>query len=424
LIAVASEVRERGHSAVFCTCPGYREKIEALGFEFHPLRPDLPQEEAEAVRWRREIMDTKKGTDRLLRGFLFPNLRATYDDLVQALAASDGTDLLVSGEIVYAAPLAAEKTGVRWVSSHLSPLSFFSAYDPPILPPVPGLSRLLRRLDPGVNRQAFRLMRLYTRSWSQPVRQLRTELGLPKPRKGSDPIYDAKNSSHLVLAMFSSALALLQPDWPPNTVLTGFAFHDAAREQNLSELKAFFAAGEPPIVFTLGSAAVFDPGRFYEESARAAALLKRRAILLVGANTPSASPSKFILRCDYLPYSEVFPFAAAVVHQGGVGTTAQAMRAGCPMLIMPFSHDQPDNADRLVRLGLARKISRRAYSAERAATELNCLLNQRLYKERALKISRQIQKENGAGAAAGALENLLSTRPELMGRAPSCNHCV
>jgi UDP:flavonoid glycosyltransferase YjiC (YdhE family) len=406
VIAVAVEMRERGHDAVFCTSPSYRDKIEDLGFEFHPLRPDLPPDSPEGLRWRREIMDAKTGTDRLLRGFLFPNLRATYEDLARALAADRGADLLVSGEILYAAPILAEKDGLRWASCHLAPISFFSAFDLPILPPVPGLSRMLRRLGPGVNRQVLRLMKRATRNWSRPARQLRAELGLTP---GFDPIYEAKNSPQLALAMFSSVFAQPMPDWPPNTSVTGFCFYDRISERNVPELNAFLAAGDDaPIIFTLGSAAVFDAGNFYEESARAARLLKRRAVLLVGPNTVSITAGPDLLVCDYLPYSEIFPAAAAVVHQGGIGTTAQALRAGCPMLLMPYSHDQPDNAERLVRPGVGRTISRQKYSAEQAAFELNALLTEPEYKENALKLSRQIRKENGAVAAAIALERLLN----------------
>jgi UDP:flavonoid glycosyltransferase YjiC (YdhE family) len=321
--------------------------------------------------------------------------------------------LLVSGEILYAAPLVADKSGVRWASCHLSPISFFSAYDPPILPPVPGISRVLRRLGTGVNRQVLRLMKRATRKWSDPARQFRAELGL---RPGSDPIYEAKNSPQLALAMFSSVFAQPQPDWPPNTLMTGFCFYDHVSERNIPELNAFLAAGDAPIVFTLGSAAVFDAGNFYEESAQAARLLKRRAVLLVGPNTAPEARSSDILVCDYLPYSQVFPRAAAVVHQGGLGTTAQALRAGRPMLLMPYSHDQPDNADRLVRLGVGRTISRRKYSAERAAAELNILFTTAQYKKRALEIGEQIQNENGAVAAAIALERLLLDRSSPVAR--------
>ncbi|MBW3540632.1 MAG: glycosyltransferase, partial [Planctomycetes bacterium] len=98
---------------------------------------------------------------------------------------------------------------------------------------------------------------------------------------------------------------------------------------------------------------------------------------------------------DYAPYGQVFPRAAAVVHHGGVGTTALAMRCGCPMLVVPFAWDQWDNAHRAVRLGIARTIERRHYTPARAAGELRKLLNDPAYSQRAQQVAARMQYENG-----------------------------
>jgi rhamnosyltransferase subunit B len=101
---------------------------------------------------------------------------------------------------------------------------------------------------------------------------LRRELGLPE---GENPIFDAKHSPRLVLALFSRVLGDPQPDWPRNTLVTGFAFYDgdAGKTELAPEVQQFLANGHPPLVFTLGSAAVMAAGDFYEESARAAELV-------------------------------------------------------------------------------------------------------------------------------------------------------
>src|SRR5262249_15866724 len=155
------------------------------------------------------------------------------------------------------------------------------------------------------------------------------------------------------LALFSRLLGDKQLDWPPQTVITGFPFYDQDGDAGMpAELAAFLDAGPPPIVFTLGSSAVQDAGLFYEPTIAPARQLGRRAVLLVGkdsSNRPASLPEG-MLAVDYAPFSELFPQAAAIVHQGGVGTTAQAMRSGRPMLVMPYAHDQPDNAARIVRL--------------------------------------------------------------------------
>lgn len=101
LIAIGLELRQRGHSVWFCASASYRPKIESLGFGFYPLRPDLTPENPAMAHVVREIFDPIKGVERLLRGYLFPELRATYDDLMRAIAGNGGADLLVSGELVY-----------------------------------------------------------------------------------------------------------------------------------------------------------------------------------------------------------------------------------------------------------------------------------------------------------------------------------
>src|SRR5208337_3497984 len=100
-----------------------------------------------------------------------------------------------------------------------------------------------------------RLARFVTRKWPEPIYELRRELGLPP---GRNPLFDAKHSPNLVLALFSRVLGTEQKDWPENTLITGFCFYDAdAGNAALpAQLEEFLAAGEPPVVFTLGSAAV------------------------------------------------------------------------------------------------------------------------------------------------------------------------
>src|SRR5205085_815485 len=101
-----------------------------------------------------------------------------------------------------------------------------------------------------------------------------------------------------------------------------------------------------------------DAGPFYEHSAAAAKLLGRRAVLVVGKDTgnrPASLPDG-VAAFDYVPFAGLFPRATAIVHAGGIGTTGLAMRSGRPMLVMPYAHDQFDNAARATRLGIARTI--------------------------------------------------------------------
>jgi UDP:flavonoid glycosyltransferase YjiC (YdhE family) len=402
-IAIALGLQARGHEALIATSAFYRQKIETLGIGFRAVRPDHPDLQADPDLLGR-LMDRRKGTECVIREMIMPVLRESYED---TLLAAQGVDLLVSHPLTFAARLVAEKNGIPWASSLLQPIGFMSAYDPPVLPPAPFLAKL-RFLGSTFHRALFRFGKWQIRAWCEPWQQLRTELGLQ--RTTDSPLFEGQHSPELVLALFSKFLATKQPDWPTPAVVTGFPFYDHDGAEGLSpELIRFLDEGPPPIVFTLGSSAVLDAGQFYEHSAAVAKLLGRRAVLLVGkdpGNRPNAL-SDGVVAFDYAPFSELFPRAAAIVHQGGIGTIGQAMRAGRPMLVMPYAHDQPDNAARVVRHGIAQTISRAQYTPTRAAVQLKQLLENPAYAQRASEVGSQVRKEDGVRSACEALEKLL-----------------
>jgi len=405
LIAVALELKRRGHQPVMAVPSLYESKIIPLGLEFHPVRPNLDPENTLLAEM---VYDVRKGTERGLREFLFPVLRQTYDDLTAAATTPARADLLLVGELNYAGPIVAEVTGIPWASYVLAPMSFFSAFDPPVLPMYPRLARADKAV-PGMGRAIKRLARFVSRKWPQPIYDLRRELGLSR---GANPLFDAKHSPDLVLAMFSRALGQEQPDWPANTRITGFCFYDsdAGNAALPPHLETFLNAGPPPLVFTLGSAAVLAAGNFYEFGARAAERLGLRAVLLIGSdarNRPRHPLPETICVAEYAPYSALFSRASVIIHQGGVGTTAQCLRAGKPMLIMPYSHDQPDNARRMRRLKVARILQRRNFTPMRIARKLRILLEDPIYARRAQQMALRLRSENGVAAACDALERLL-----------------
>jgi UDP:flavonoid glycosyltransferase YjiC (YdhE family) len=404
LIAIALELRRRGHVPVMALPAVYEPRIRPLGLEFHAVRPDIDPTNTILVEM---VYDIKNGTEHGLRDFLFPVLRQTYSDLLDAATQPERADLLLLGELNYAGPLVAEVTGIPWASYVLAPLSFFSAFDPPVLPPYPRLARA-DKIIPGFGRVIRRVARFVSRKWPEPIYELRHELGLPK---GANPLFDAKHSPSLVLAVFSRVLGVEQKDWPEHALITGFCYYDAdAGNQALPpNLEKFLSEGPPPVVFTLGSAAVLAAGEFYEVSAQAAIKLGIRAVLLIGAdprNQLKTPLPESICVAEYAPYSELFSRAAMVVHQGGVGTTAQCLRAGKPMLVMPFSHDQPDNARRMLRLKVARVIQRGKYTPSRVARKLKKMLAEPLLAMRAASVAQQLAKEDGVRAACDALEEL------------------
>jgi rhamnosyltransferase subunit B len=398
-MGLALGLKTRGHDVALATSELYKDRIETAGLEFRRLRPLAEPDDPQMLR---QVLNSWSGPEYLIRTLLLPHLADMYDDM---LRATDAADFLISGEVVVAAPLVAEKRRLPWAGAILAPFSFFSAHDPVALPFLPA-PQLLTAAPTFIQRAVLSAARFVTRDWGKPVADLRRSLGL---RVSAHPLLDDRFSPFLNLALFSRVLGSPQPDWPPNTLQSGFVFHDADGSPANPQLEAFLREAPQPVTFTLGSTAVMDPGRFFEESVAAARLLDCRALLLMGKNPPPANlpiggGSTKILVVDYAPYSQVFPRSSCVVHQGGVGTTAQALRAGIPQLIMPYAFDQPDNAARVVRLGVGDSISRWRFRGDRVARVLSRLLSTPGYRERARETGRRLNTEDGLGSACDAIE--------------------
>ncbi|MEP6707702.1 MAG: nucleotide disphospho-sugar-binding domain-containing protein [Pyrinomonadaceae bacterium] len=409
-IAIALELKARGHSPLIATSEVYREKMDVAGLNFHPVRPDVPSfdQTEELVRLVTALMEPRGGTEKVMELFL-SNLREVYEDLD---AAVEGADLLLTHPLPLVGPVVAQKRGLPWASSVLAPISFFSAYDPPVPPQFPALYHLMKS-SPLFARAIVRLAEFKLEKLMQPVYRLRAELGLPR---GAQPLLAGQHSPTLVLALFSSVIASPQRDWPPNTRITGFPFYDRrdffAETETPPDLMKFLAAGSPPIIFTLGSSAFWVAKDFYRDSITAARTLGARALLLIGhqRNLPPEPLPEGVAAFEYAPYGQVLLQALAVVHQGGIGTTAQGLRSGRPVLIVPHAHDQFDNAARVERLGCGRIMPRPRYNAASATKELRALLANPSYAIRAEEVAGQVRNEDGAGAAADAIEDILSRR--------------
>src|SRR6185295_5042305 len=376
-IALALEMRKRYIEPVIATSNTYRERIESLNIEFQEIRPAMPEPGTpEYLQMHDGVMDPNRGAEYLFKRILVPAVRDMYADLREAIY---GADLLVTHPIVLAGPLVAQKTGIPWVSTELAPASLWSAFDPWVPPNTPWLHRVLKAGGPLAARLYMKLVKALSSPWLTEIYEFRDELGLPE---GKHPLFEGQFSPDLNLALFSNLMCEQQSDWPANTVITGFPFFD--RKDNAPadiDLLRFLGKGAAPIVFTLGSAAVHIAGDFYRESIKAAKLLNRRAVLLIGSerNRPTEPLPEGIIAVNYAPFGEILPRAAAMVHQGGVGTTGQGLRAGIPRIVVPFAHDQHDNGARVERLGGARTIPRNSYKAERIASELKELLGNPSY---------------------------------------------
>jgi len=406
-IAVALELQRRGHRPVIATSEIYREKMDTSGVDFRPVRPDMPAPDQldEIARIVEEVMDPKRGPE-AVGNLIIPHLRDIYADLD---AATDGADLLLTHPLPFAGTMVAQKKNLPWISSVLAPASFLSVYDPIVPPQWPWLYHLMR-LSPWVGRGVMALATIKLDQMSKPVYDLRLELGLPR---GEQPLIKGQHSPTKVLALFSKVMAEPQPDWPAHTVITGFPFYDRrdyfGETKVASELLEFLDAGTPPIIFTLGSSAIWVARNFYLDSIAAAQRLGRRALLLIGnaRNLPAGPLPEGVAAFEYAPYSEVLPRGCAIVHQGGVGTTGQGLRSGKPVLVVPHAHDQFDNGNRVAKLGCGRCLPRPRYNAETATNELRTLLDTPSYSEAAVRVAEIVRAERGAVVAVDEIERVL-----------------
>jgi UDP:flavonoid glycosyltransferase YjiC (YdhE family) len=235
----------------------------------------------------------------------------------------------------------------------------------------------------------------------------RAEVGLP-------PVCDLTggwwHSPQRVLGLFPDWYAPPQPDWPPQVRLTGFPLYDERELHDLpAELTEFLNGGEPPIVFTPGSA-MRHGHAFFEAAVEACRLLGRRGLLLTRfpEHLPASLPES-VRHFSYVPFSQVLPRAAALVHHGGIGTTAQGLAAGIPQLVMPLAHDQPDNAARLRRLGVARSLQPRAFRAAAVARALESLLTSPDVAARCRDYAGRIRESRPLEEASRLVEELAGT---------------
>src|ERR1043166_4582010 len=260
-MAIALELQRRGHTPVIATMPGYRETIEEARLPFAAVRPDVPLPTEQGTELIEKIMQPKTGPRFLTEELIFPAVRDSYADLLKAV---EGADVLVTHPAAPAGPLVGRKTGIPWISTVLAPLSFFSAYDPPV-PPFWQWTRKLSVLGPGV--MGFFLKVMMSTYKAKAVTAFRDELGLADT---GNPMFEGQHSPTLVLALFSELFGQRQPDWPKQTEITRFCFYDVNPNVEIPrELMHFLDNGAPPIVFTLGSSAVWVARDFFEQSIKA-----------------------------------------------------------------------------------------------------------------------------------------------------------
>lgn len=404
-IALALGMQARGHVPVFAGAEAVRGIAERHGIEFHPIRPDGAQLIADTGMDEGAIARAiAVDFDFIINRVLVPYAEVTLADLKPVVA---NADLVLASSFSIHARIAAQAAGVPLASALLQPITLLSAEDPPVLTRGETLLVTLRRwFGACAVRPLLRAAERRYAAGLRPFATMREAAGAP-PFAGNE-LLAGPLAVDCAIGLWSPPFARAPGDAPSSFRQTGFVFYDGGfAGQGLSDaLQRFLEAGPPPLVFTLGSMAVYAEDGFYAASAEAARRLGRRAVLLVGEDLLAQHRhlgTDTVLIQGYAPHSQLFPRAAAVIGHGGIGTTGQAIRAGVPQLVCPIFGDQFDNAARIVRAGLGMALPKRRYTGRRAATAIARLLADAAMAGRARRAGAAIRAEDGVDQALDAL---------------------
>lgn len=391
LLWLARLAAERGHDVVVVSHAAMSDHCAAAGFRTTAVGTP---EELEAIIRDPDIWHPDRAFVALARQLPLWARRmvpAICDQIVP------GNTVIVSGGIAFGARAVAEARRIPLVTVQLQPAVFMGVEDAPVLRVglewVKHMPRWFRALF-------FRLAQWRAdRLLKRPINDLRADLGLKAPIRGV--MRHWWMSPDRVLAIFPEWFVPRHRDWPPQTVFARFPLYDLGDAMATpAGLDTFLGDGEPPVLITPGSANA-QAGRFLEEAALACGLIGHRTLFVTryAEQLPAGMPSRSA-SFNYAPFARVFPRCAAVVHHGGIGTCSQGLAAGVPQLVMPMSHDQPDNAWRLKHLGVGAYLNPRAFKAKAIARELDRLMGSaevaracRAVKER---IAAQMAPENVA----------------------------
>jgi len=400
LLALGLRLRDVGHTVRFAV-PGYfADDRRNAGFVTVVLAGDLY---AAMAPFEQALYGGGSPIDQfrlIITHDVMPHMEARVAQL-RTLCAN--ADLLVASGLHIPASIVADLTGMPWASVLFSPLSVPSAFIEPIQHQLP--------IPSGIQRQLTRLSwmagaALLSSVADGPINSYRTGLGLP-PRH--EQLLLGACSDRLVALAASPALVPPPPDWPPQVRMTGFCFWDAPTTWSDPALDAFCATDQPIIAISAGSMAPAVPTAFrafYRDSAAAARAIGAR-MLIIGAPSDPELHGDAIYVTPYAPFSAVYPRCQAVINHGGIGSIAQALRAGVPLLAVPWGLDQVYNAGQVVRQGAGRSISARAYSARRATDALHALLTDPTYRRHSQRLQEQIGREDGPAGLQIEVQGLL-----------------
>lgn len=374
---------ERGHRVTMITSPLYEAGARQAGLEF--LAPDGDELEtmlADPAMWM------PGGGTRV--GFIHAGKAAkSYCAAVEKVFTEQGKpDLLLAPMVAFGARLAREKHQIPLITVHLHPAAMMSAAEVPLVYPS---IRLLRVLPYWLRRACFALPSPFDQFALPAVRQACLEVGVTPPRRLWKTWHHSPDG---VLALYPDWYGRPQRDWPHNTFQWDFPLEDMAQEFPLeSKLAQFLDAGEKPVLFTAGSGHLHARA-FFETATKLVTHAGCRAVFLTKAldQVPAELPDSIFVSA-YAPFSQLLPRSRLMVHHGGIGTLSQCIKAGVPQLIVAMSLDQPDNAERIEKIGVGLGMKSTRFTFGRALPLFKRCLDDESLRLQAVKFAERLRQQ-------------------------------
>jgi rhamnosyltransferase subunit B len=393
-LGLGAKLRARGHRVTLATHEPFRARAVDHGFAFQPLVSD---EETRAFLNNPDTWHPLKGPAFLARwgADLIGRQYALLADL-----ARDSDAVLVASPGVLAARLVQEKMSRPLASIVLQPWMIPSVFAPPIMPGGLTLPRWAPRPLGNLYFRAVDVVGAFL--MGGPLQRVRAGLGLAPVRR----VFQWWMSPQRVLGLFPDWYGKPQVDWPSQLRLCGFPLYDGSQRCGLTpEIQAFCCEGAPPVAFTFGTGMMHGE-RLFDAAVEACRILGVRGLLLTkyGQQLPTLLPS-FVRHCKFAPFQELFPYCAAVVHHGGIGTVAKALATATPQLILPLAFDQRDNAMRVKRLGAGDWLPRRQRNGRYIAKALAKLMTPAA-REKSRSVAAQFGADDALDVAVRWLEEL------------------
>ena len=369
-------LKARGHRITMVSACLFADAVGAAGIDFVSLGTE---EEFLKIAEDRRIWKLGIGTKVVLDYAV-----GWSERYLEAVEKLDGVDLMMAPLTAFGARMAREKLGIPLITVHLQPMVFMSAYDTPLVHPSVAW---LGRLPVGLKRFLFSLPNLVDVFALSKIWKICNAHGISPPKSIWREWWDSPDG---VLVLFPEWFAKPQLDWPRNILQWDFPLEDLGTEIEMSrELVTFLGQGEKVVVFTPGSANV-QAERFFESAVAAVKRLGVRAVFITRMKlaVPDDMAGRILVQ-EYVPFGKILQHASVFVHHGGIGTMAQGFRAGVPQLVMAMAHDQPDNGNRLEKMGAGIMLTPKTFTAAKVTKELGRLLREATYRETAMEISSE-----------------------------------